>query len=140
MVTDCITGAVNGSETRAYRGKVQPADRVFCCNTREVAPLDKVDIYRNKNGMETDDAAAIAWKVRMKAMRHCCEAAINALSRDKRLSPLLTREQAIDTLWTMLSVRNWEQLVHECGWTPEEYGQRMKALARRLFVTDEPRR
>jgi AcrR family transcriptional regulator len=89
---------------------------------------------------ETDDAAAIAWTSRMKAMRHGCEAAINALGRDKRLSPLHTREQATDTLWTMLSVQNWEQLVHECGWTPEEYGQRMKALARRLFVTDEPSR
>jgi hypothetical protein len=76
----------------------------------------------------------------MKAMRHGCEAAINALSRDKRLSPLHTREQATDTLWTMLSVQNWEQLVHECGWTPEEYGHRMKALARRLFVTDVPSR
>jgi len=89
---------------------------------------------------ETDDAAAIAWKGRMKAMRQGCEAAINALSRDKRLSPLLTREQATDTLCTLLSVQNWEQLVIVCGWSHQEYNQRMKSLARRLFVTDEPGR
>ncbi len=86
---------------------------------------------------ESDDAAAIAWKDRMKAMRHGCEAAIHALSKDKRLSRLHSRDQATDLLWTLLSVQNWEQLIFECGWSHQEYCQRMKALTRRLFVSDE---
>ena len=86
---------------------------------------------------ESDDAAAIAWKGRMEAMRHGCAAAIQALGKDKRLSRLHSRDQATDLLWMLLSVQNWEQLTFECGWSHQEYCQRMRALARCLFVADE---
>ena len=83
---------------------------------------------------DTDDAAAMAWRDRMRAMRHGCEAAINALRKDKMLSPHYSAKQATDLLWTLLSVRNWESLTIECGWSQQKYATTIQLLARRLFV------
>ena len=88
----------------------------------------------------TDEAAASAWKERMQAVRHGCEAAISALDRDGTLSPDHTPDQAIDILWMMLSVRNWEQLTIECGWPQQTYIEKTKSLARQIFVASEPDR
>ncbi len=85
---------------------------------------------------DTDEAAAEAWDERMQGMREGCEAAINALNRDKILSPDHSPNQATDILWTMLSVRNWEQLTIECGWPQEKYIETLKSLARRIFVAE----
>jgi len=83
---------------------------------------------------DTDEAAAAAWDERMQDMRQGCEAAIDALNRDNMLSPEHSASQATDILWTMLSVRNWEQLTIECGWPQERYIETLKSLARRVFV------
>ncbi len=85
---------------------------------------------------DTDEAAAEAWDERMQDMREGCEAAINALNRDKMLSLDHSPNQATDILWTMLSVRNWEQLTIECGWPQEKYIETLKSLARRIFVAE----
>ena len=86
---------------------------------------------------DNDEAAAAAWTDRMQAMRHGCEAAIAALERDGKLSVERSREDAIDILWTMLSVRTWEELTIECGWPQQKYVATIKALAKRLLVADE---
>ena len=83
---------------------------------------------------DTDEAAAKAWDSRMQDMREGCEAAINALNRDGVLSLDHSPSQATDILWTLLSVRNWEQLTIECGWPQERYIETLKSLARRIFV------
>ena len=78
----------------------------------------------------TDDAARAAWTDRMHAVRHGCEAAVETLRKDSALAPHLTVRAATDILWTMLSVRIWEQLLGECGWSQEQYIATMKQLAR----------
>ena len=83
---------------------------------------------------DTDQAAAKAWGDRMQDMREGCEAAIGALERDQVLSPGHSPKQAADILWTLLSVRNWEQLTVECGWPQDVYIDTLKALARRILV------
>ncbi len=85
---------------------------------------------------ERDEAAASAWRQRMQDMREGCEAAILALERDGALSPDRGPEEATDILWTMLSVRNWEQLTIDCGWSQEKYVETIKTLARKLFVRE----
>lgn len=85
---------------------------------------------------DMDDAAAAAWDKRMGDMREGCEAAINALKRDNMLSPDHSPNRAADILWTMLSVRNWEQLTIECAWPQETYIETLKSLARRIFVVE----
>ena len=89
---------------------------------------------------DTDEAAAIAWNDRMQAVRHGCEAAIKRLDSDGTLSPDHTIEQATDILWTMLSVRNWEQLTMECGWPLTTYIEKIKSLARHIFVASATQR
>lgn len=83
---------------------------------------------------ETDEAASVAWNDRMNSVRGGCRHTIEALQRDGRLAPEWTLDEATDLLWTMLSVRNWEQLTSECGWTTGEYIERMQRLAKRIFV------
>ncbi len=85
---------------------------------------------------DTDKAAAKAWDDRMQAMRQGCEAAIGALHSDNMLLSDHSPDQATDILWTMLSIRNWEQLTLECGWPQEKYIETLKSLARRIFVAE----
>jgi len=84
---------------------------------------------------DTDDAAATAWNDRMQAVRHGCEAAINTLHNDGCLSTEYSPEQATDLLWTMLSIRNWEQLTIECDWSQERYIEKTQALAQGVFIS-----
>ena len=85
---------------------------------------------------DDDEEAASAWDKRMQDMREGCEAAILALNNDGKLSRAYLPEQASDILWTMLSVRNWEQLTIECGWSQEKYIKTLKSMARQMFVAD----
>lgn len=84
--------------------------------------------------MDTDAEAKAAWDGRMAAVRHGCEAAITALIKDKQLTPDLKKKQAVDLLWTLLSVRNWEQLTIHCGWTQKDYIRHTKVVARKVLV------
>ena len=83
---------------------------------------------------ETDEAAAAAWDDRMGAVRESCRRTIEALCRDGMLAPEWSRDEAVDLMWTMLSIRNWEHLTIECGWSPGQYVGRMRKLLKRTFV------
>ena len=83
---------------------------------------------------ETDEAAAAAWDERMDAVRDGCRAAIEALHRDEALMEGWTVETATDLLWAMLSVRTWEQLTMERGWSQEDYVRRLQRQAQLTFV------
>ena len=83
---------------------------------------------------DTDEAARIALAERMQAVRHGCAAVVQALDRDGVLSPEHSAEQATDILWTLLSIRNWEQFTTECGWSQKDYIEKMKLLSRACLV------
>jgi AcrR family transcriptional regulator len=83
---------------------------------------------------ETDEAAATAWDDRMCAVRASCRNTIEALQSDRMLAPEWSRDEAVDLMWTMLSIRNWEQLTIECGWSTSRYVGRMQELLKRTFV------
>jgi AcrR family transcriptional regulator len=83
---------------------------------------------------ETDEAAAAAWDDRMSAVRESCRRTIEVLHRDGMLAPEWSRDVAVDLMWTILSIRNWEQLTTECGWSTNQYVSRMQELLKRTFV------
>jgi AcrR family transcriptional regulator len=83
---------------------------------------------------DSDEAAAAAWQDRMIAMKDGCRAAIEALQADGMLADGWTRPKAIEALWTLLLVPNWENLTQECGWSKKEYIRRMQIMAERMFV------
>jgi len=84
----------------------------------------------------TDEAARLAWEDRMNAMRHGCEAAVKALEDARILRDGGDRKPAVDMLWTLLSVRNWESLVQDCGWDQAQYIKDMKALSRAYLCSE----
>ena len=86
---------------------------------------------------DTDSEAATAWDDRMQAVRHGCAAAVDALVDDGRLNPELGRDEAIDILWTLLSVRNWEQLRFECKWSQSKYVAASQSIAERILIGGE---
>jgi AcrR family transcriptional regulator len=83
---------------------------------------------------ETDEAAAAAWNDRMATVREACTSVVEDLQRDGTLAPEWSADKAIDLLWTLLSVRNWEQLTRECGWSAEQYIEWMQTLLRRTLL------
>src|ERR671912_1036583 len=80
---------------------------------------------------ETDEAAAAAWDDGMGAVRESCRITVEALHRDGMLAPEWSREVAVDLMWTMLSIRNWEQLTIECGWSTNQYVGWIQELTKR---------
>mgnify|MGYP005990365801 CR=1 FL=1 len=84
--------------------------------------------------MDSDEEARVAWEDRMQAVRHGCAAVVSDLARDGQLVSSLSQEKATDILWMLLSVRNWELLRHECGWTQDQYVEHLKQVARASLV------
>lgn len=92
-------------------------------------------VARALMSMQDNDAEArIAWAGREAAMREGCAAAVAALDRDGTLTPDLSAAEATDLLWTLLSVRNWDRLVQECGWSQGAFIREMQRLARAALV------
>jgi len=102
----------------------------WCHYIAEIYPIAKALLAMK----ETDEDAAAAWKHRMAALRDGCEAAVKALKQDERLSPEHTVKEAVDILWTILSIRNWEHLTIDCGWCSKKYLNKTQSLTKQLFV------
>lgn len=137
-------------ETTLYMDRLKDTDARLAPSRAARTGIDRLDafvdawtsyipeIYPMARAMlilkETDSEAEKAWSQRMEDMREGCEAAIDALARDKNLSGAMPPKQATDFLWTLLSIRNWEHLTQDCGWPQKRYRQHIKATARTLFV------
>lgn len=85
---------------------------------------------------DSDDAASSAWNDRMQAVRDGCKISVIALADDDLLSNDFSIEQATDIIWTMMSVRSWEQLTIECGWPQKKYIKTMIQLSQRILRND----
>ena len=84
---------------------------------------------------DTDKEAAAAWEDRMQAVRQGCEAAVQSIFEDGYLKEELTEVAAVDLLWTLLSVENWERLVLECGWSQSAYEQTLKKITEATLMS-----
>ncbi len=85
---------------------------------------------------ETDKAAATAWDDRMASLRKGCRRTVEALHGDGTLAAAWTCDEATDLFWTVLSVRSWEQLTVECGWSTDQYIERMQVLLKSTFIQE----
>lgn len=83
---------------------------------------------------ESDAEAAAAWEGRKQAVREGCAAAVAALKRDGDLTGALSEEEAVDLLWSFLSVRVWEQLCVTCGWPQDRYIAHMQNRLARVLT------
>jgi AcrR family transcriptional regulator len=83
---------------------------------------------------QDDEAAAAAWNDSMRCLRDVCEEIIDALERDKLLASGWERDEAVEMLWTVISINNWEQLTHECGWSTGRYVEMLKIVLKSALV------
>lgn len=83
---------------------------------------------------ETDEAAAVAWNDRMEGLKLRCRVTIEVLQSENQLSAEWTVEEAAELLWMLISVRNWEVLRIELGWSNTKYIQHMQTLVRKVFL------
>jgi AcrR family transcriptional regulator len=99
-------------------------DRMAALQTRtnpQVWPLARlVDAARRQ-----DPAAEEAWQQRAAHRLAGCRALVDRLAQEKALRPGLAPDVAADLLWTMTSLRTWEDLVVTRRWTAAEYERRM---------------
>lgn len=82
----------------------------------------------------SDEAAAAAWKDRMNSVRDGCRRTVETIEHEGLLSPDWNVDEAVDLMWTMLSIENWERLTAECGWTVENYVDRLRLAAKKMFL------
>jgi len=76
----------------------------------------------------TDEAVERSWQDRLQARLNGCRMIVAKLSRDGALRPDLDPDAAADLLWTITSLRTWEDLVLQRGWTSAEYEERIHRL------------
>lgn len=85
---------------------------------------------------ETDEAVAAAWDDRMGVVHEAWRDIVERIHRDGMLAAGWSLEEATDLLWAMLSIRNWESLTIECGWSQEQYVRRIQELSKRALVRE----
>jgi AcrR family transcriptional regulator len=75
-----------------------------------------------------DKAAERSWQDRLRHRLEGCREMVARLEQDGTLRAGLDPEKAADLLWTLTSLRTWEDLVLERGWSAAEYEQRVNEL------------
>ncbi len=139
-------------ETTRYLDEIKGTDQRLHASRTAASGLERLNSYVQAWGnyipivygvakallsmKDTDEAAAKAWDNRMLAMREGCKAAIQALHQDGRLSSEYSMEEATDILWTLLSIRNWEQWTIDCGWSQKKYITNIKLLSQKVLVDE----
>lgn len=138
--------------TTHYLDDLKEVDKRLSASRKAATGVERLDAYIDAWGnyvpeiygiakalmamSDTDHEAKKAWAKRMQDMREGCEAAVDMLADDDKLNSKHSRKQATDILWTMLSIRNWQQLTQECGWTQQDYIETLQRLARQMLVME----
>jgi AcrR family transcriptional regulator len=85
---------------------------------------------------ESDEAAAAAWADRMQALYEGCKSVVQSLASQSALDPAWTIESAADFFWAALSVRTWEDLTIERGWSQDQYRERLQWIVKRALLRE----
>ena len=81
-----------------------------------------------------DPAAEQAWQDRLQARLEGARGVVARLVSEGRLRPGLDPEVAADLVWTLTSLRTWDDLVARQGWTADAYRERMTDLVMTAIV------
>ena len=76
----------------------------------------------------TDADAERAWQDRLKSRLEGCRAIVARLQAEGCLRRSLDSSVAADLLWTITSLRTWEDLVLARGWSAQQYQQQVTRL------------
>jgi AcrR family transcriptional regulator len=75
-----------------------------------------------------DPAAQQGWQDRLDARLGGCRATVARMSAERSLRPGLDPTVAADLVWTLTSLRMWDDLVAQRGWSADQYRERVTAL------------
>jgi AcrR family transcriptional regulator len=92
-------------------------------NPRVWAVARAIDAVRRR-----DPEVERSWQDRLVNRLRGCREIVARLAREGNLRPGLGEPEAADLLWSITSLRSWEDLVLERGWTAEQYRRRVTAL------------
>ncbi len=77
----------------------------------------------------SDPAVDAAWQDRQAGRLRGCRAIAERFQQESGLAPHLSLDAAADLLWTLTSLRLWEDLVIGRGWSAERYRTHVTYLA-----------
>jgi AcrR family transcriptional regulator len=86
----------------------------------------------------TDRAVEQAWQDRLQDRHLGCKAVVKRLDREGSLRKDLSINVATDLLWTLTSLRMWEDLVKQRKWKANEYEDQLADLLLRTLTTLRP--
>lgn len=84
----------------------------------------------------TDGAAERAWQDRLDNRLRGCRAIVAQLAHEGALRQGLDRSLAADLLWSLTSLRAWEDLVLLRGWSADQYEAHVTALCLQALTRD----
>jgi AcrR family transcriptional regulator len=87
-----------------------------------------------------DKAAERAWQDRLASRLTGCRGIVARLQTEGALRDGLSAADAAELLWTLTSLRTWEDLVLLRGWSAAKYERRLTDLLLRALVAPAPRR
>lgn len=82
----------------------------------------------------TDPDVEAAWQDRLAARLKICRTIITMLAKDPGLKPGMSQNAATDLMWTMTSLRMWEDLVLSRKWSPRQYEKELLSLLQRALL------
>jgi AcrR family transcriptional regulator len=120
------SGVAALKELAATQARINPA----------IWPLARViDRVRQQSA-----AAEVSWQDRLASRLRGCRAIVARLEKDGTLRDGLDASVAADLLWTLTSLRMWEDLVLLRRWTAKQYEQRLTELLLRVLTGRQPNR
>jgi AcrR family transcriptional regulator len=85
----------------------------------------------------TDSEVEKSWQDRLNDRLQGCRQIVSRLAKDGVLRKELKLEAAADILWSVTSLRAWEDLVLQRGWAPAQYEKRVYDLLRITLTSAE---
>ena len=82
----------------------------------------------------SDEAVERAWQDRLRDRHAGCKAVVKQLAKESVLRKGLRTGVAADLLWSLTSLRMWEDLVIQRKWKPAEYETHITGLLRRALT------
>lgn len=84
-----------------------------------------------------DEGAAAACQEREDARLTRCRAVVDRLAAEGHLAPDWTPGAAAQLLWSMTSLRAWDDLVRRAGWSEAEWTQRTTATLEAVLIAHD---
>ena len=92
------------------------------------------DQRSRREARRSDPDVEAAWQDRLAARLNICRAIITMLAKDPGLKSGLGQSAAVDLMWTLTSLRMWEDLVLGRNWSARQYEKEILALLQRALL------